>query len=175
MRRIALIDVSSLESLAIRSILEGYPGVHARNFVSLDEIRGTDDSFECFIASVEELLRNLDFFLPRRNRVVAISRETGHSASGFATIGKDTDLTEILTVFDRILNKNNGNDENGELTARETEVLKELVSGLTVKEIADRLCISPSTVITHRKNISSKLGIRSISGLSLYALMNGII
>lgn len=129
----------------------------------------------CFIASVEELLRNLDFFLPRRNRVVAISRETGHSASGFATIGKDTDLTEILTVFDRILNKNNGNDENGELTARETEVLKELVSGLTVKEIADRLCISPSTVITHRKNISSKLGIRSISGLSLYALMNGII
>ena len=155
--------------------LIGYPGVHARNFVSLDEIRGTDDSFECIIASVEELLRNLDFFLPRRNRVVAISRETGHSASGFATIGKDTDLTEILTVFDRILNKNNGNDENGELTARETEVLKELVSGLTVKEIADRLCISPSTVITHRKNISSKLGIRSISGLSLYALMNGII
>ncbi len=68
MRKIALIDVSSLESLAIRSILEGYPGIHARSFVSLDEIRGTDDSFECFIASVEELLRNLDFFLPRRNR-----------------------------------------------------------------------------------------------------------
>ena len=42
-------------------------GIHARSFVSLDEIRGTDDSFECFIASVEELLRNLDFFLPRRN------------------------------------------------------------------------------------------------------------
>ena len=44
-----------------------------------------------------------------------------------------------------------------------------------IKEIADSLNISVNTVLTHRKNISSKLGIRSVSGLSLYAMMNGII
>ncbi|MBD5184180.1 MAG: response regulator transcription factor [Bacteroidales bacterium] len=63
----------------------------------------------------------------------------------------------------------------GELSGREKEVLKELASGKTNKEIADRLSISVNTVITHRKNISSKLGIKSVSGLSLYALMNGVI
>jgi DNA-binding NarL/FixJ family response regulator len=66
-------------------------------------------------------------------------------------------------------------DEKRELSSREKDVLKELASGKTNKEIADALCISVNTVITHRKNISSKLGIRSASGLSLYALMNGII
>ncbi|MBD5328591.1 MAG: response regulator transcription factor [Bacteroides sp.] len=66
-------------------------------------------------------------------------------------------------------------ETSGELSAREKEVLKELASGKTNKEIADHLSISVNTVITHRKNVSSKLGIKSVSGLSLYALMNGII
>ena len=63
----------------------------------------------------------------------------------------------------------------GELSAREIEVLKELVAGKTHKEVADALCISVNTVVTHRKNITTKLGIRSLSGLSLYALMNGLV
>ncbi|MDE6753269.1 MAG: helix-turn-helix transcriptional regulator, partial [Muribaculaceae bacterium] len=50
-----------------------------------------------------------------------------------------------------------------------------IAQGKINKEIADILCISVNTVITHRKNISSKLGIKSASGLSLYAMMNGII
>lgn len=61
------------------------------------------------------------------------------------------------------------------LTSRELDVLKEIAAGKTNKEIADSLCISVNTVITHRKNVSQKLGIRSASGLSLYALMNGLI
>ncbi|MDE6409047.1 MAG: helix-turn-helix transcriptional regulator [Muribaculaceae bacterium] len=64
---------------------------------------------------------------------------------------------------------------SGELSIREKEVLKELARGKTNKEIADILSISVNTVITHRKNISTKLGIKSVSGLSLYALMNGVI
>ena len=43
------------------------------------------------------------------------------------------------------------------------------------KEIADNLGISINTVLTHRKNLTAKLGIRSVSGLSFYAMMNGII
>ena len=47
--------------------------------------------------------------------------------------------------------------------------------GLSHKEIADKLNISLTSVITHRKNITEKLGIKSVSGLTIYAVMNGYI
>ena len=61
------------------------------------------------------------------------------------------------------------------LSTREIEVLTLIVRGLTNKEIADRLCISTTTVISHRKNIMEKLNVRSVSGLTIYAVMNGYI
>lgn len=66
-------------------------------------------------------------------------------------------------------------EEGGILSAREKEVLAEVSKGLTNKEIADKLSISVFTVTTHRKNISQKLGIHSIAGLTVYAVMNRII
>ena len=62
-----------------------------------------------------------------------------------------------------------------ELSAREIEVLVLITKGLINKEIADRLNISLTTVITHRKNITEKLGIKSVSGLTIYAVMNGYV
>lgn len=61
------------------------------------------------------------------------------------------------------------------LSERETEILKLIINGLTNKEIADRLFISIHTVISHRKNISKKTGIKSLSGLTIYALVKKII
>lgn len=61
------------------------------------------------------------------------------------------------------------------LSERETTILKEVALGLTNKEISDKLYISMHTVITHRKNITAKLGIKTISGLTVYALINNII
>lgn len=61
------------------------------------------------------------------------------------------------------------------LSDRETEVLRLLVTGHTHKEIADKLFISIHTVISHRKNITIKTGIKSQSGLTIYALTNRII
>lgn len=61
------------------------------------------------------------------------------------------------------------------LSERETEVLKLLVAGKANKEIADKLNISTHTVITHRKNISQKTGIKSVSGLTIYAVLKDII
>lgn len=61
------------------------------------------------------------------------------------------------------------------LSAREVEVLSLVVRGLMSKEIADRLHISLPTVNTHRKNISEKLGVRSVSALTIYAVMHGYV
>jgi DNA-binding CsgD family transcriptional regulator len=65
--------------------------------------------------------------------------------------------------------------ENNILSLREIDILKEVALGYSNKEIADRLFISINTVITHRKNITEKLGIKSISGLTVYALLNKLI
>lgn len=62
-----------------------------------------------------------------------------------------------------------------QLSLRETEVLKQLVQGLSNKEIADQLNISIHTVISHRKNIVHKTGIKSQAGLTIYAISNKII
>ena len=62
-----------------------------------------------------------------------------------------------------------------DLTEREKEILIELAKGLTNKEIGDRLNLSVHTVISHRKNITRKLDIKSSSGLTVYAIMNNLI
>ena len=62
-----------------------------------------------------------------------------------------------------------------QLSDREQDILKTVALGYSNKEIADELCISINTVITHRKNITEKLGIKTIAGLTVYAMLNGII
>jgi len=61
------------------------------------------------------------------------------------------------------------------LSDREIDVLKAVALGFSNKEIADQLFISINTVITHRKNITGKLGIKTISGLTVYALMHQMV
>lgn len=72
-----------------------------------------------------------------------------------------------------------GEDEtvksNYELTKRETAVLVQLAQGKTNKEIADALNVSVHTVISHRKNITHKTGIKSVAGLTVYAMLNNLI
>lgn len=66
-------------------------------------------------------------------------------------------------------------ENESELSNREIDVLRLIVQGLINKEIADKLNISLNTVLSHRKNIISKLGIKTVSGLTFYAIANGII
>ena len=64
---------------------------------------------------------------------------------------------------------------NEPLTGREKEILKQIVEGNTTKQIANTLHISTHTVNAHRKNIMRKLDIRTVSGLTIYAVLNNII
>lgn len=101
---------------------------------------------------------------------------------------------QLLSLFDKVINitdsgesiaeqiKNLSNSEihtndveHEQLSEREIDVLKLIVKGFSNKEIADNLNISIHTVISHRKNISQKTGIKSQSGLTIYAISNKII
>lgn len=62
-----------------------------------------------------------------------------------------------------------------ELSEREKDVLIQVVRGLSNKEIADVLCISMHTVISHRKHITNKLNIHSTAGLTIYAIVNKLV
>jgi DNA-binding CsgD family transcriptional regulator len=61
------------------------------------------------------------------------------------------------------------------ISDRESDILKCVAQGLTNKEISEKLNISVHTVITHRKNITFKLGIKTIAGLTVYAILKNII
>ena len=89
----------------------------------------------------------------------------------------DSKQKVVTKIFNLLSDNKSTQDkpESIELSNRETDVLVALVKGLTNKEISDKLYISVHTVITHRKNIVRKTGIKSVSGLTVYALLNNLV
>ena len=71
--------------------------------------------------------------------------------------------------------KAGGGQNPDALSDREKDVIISLVQGMSNKEIADHLCISVNTVITHRRNIARKLQIHSPAGLTIYAIINNLV
>ena len=105
--------------------------------------------------SVSQFLKQFDDIIDIYDDAQTISAKIRH------IIEQDTiDITETDTT---------------ELSEREQEVLIAVVKGLINKEIASTLNISIHTVMSHRKNITRKTGIKSISGLTVYALFNNLI
>ena len=92
-------------------------------------------------------------------------------------------VIEINDTRSKIINKVNGfvqhettkGADDVELSKRETDVLVAVAKGMMNKEIADQMNISIHTVISHRKNITRKTGIKSVSGLTVYALLKDLI
>ena len=184
--RIALIGLTILERMGLREIASLFPKVETVDFNHIGEVSLRENVADAFVVDSEAYLLNPSFFLPRRMQTLVVmrhSRRNRHKddsrgeGSLPATIYFDSDEAEIEDAVLSIIKEAKKVEASSEsqLSAREREVLRELAGGKTNKEIADTLCISINTVITHRKNISGKLGIHSVSGLSLYAVMNGII
>lgn len=88
---------------------------------------------------------------------------------------RDSRAVIINTLAQAFSPENESGKSNYELTKRETAVLVELAQGKTNKEIANTLNVSVHTVISHRKNITHKTGIKSVAGLTVYAMLNNLI
>ena len=87
-------------------------------------------------------------------------------------IVKQNDVTRNISDM---VSKAGVGDNQEMLSDREKDVIVALVQGMQNKEIADHLCISVNTVITHRRNIARKLQIHSAAGLTIYAIVNNLI
>lgn len=86
---------------------------------------------------------------------------------------------KILKKLSQLISNKPGNNLKTEIpeeiSKREVDILKYIALGYSNKEIAEKLFISAHTVITHRKNITRKLGIKTVPGLTIYAILNKII
>lgn len=174
--RIALISLSSLENMALKDLARDFSHVRTESFGSFQQFLPLGNDFRKYVVAAEEYVAHSDFFLPRQKNTLIVcreKRENGVSASNI--LYPNSDEAEIEKIFSSFLNDSSRNEGGVEISQRERDVIREVAAGYTNKEIAERLCISVNTVTTHRKNISAKLGIRSSSGLSLYAMLNGLI
>lgn len=190
MPRIALILPDVVQEAGIRALLERYfTSVEVESFAetagAAREVAATGTPFDGYVTDSGTFAANVDFFLPRRAQCLILTagrramadaaKESGETPR---TIGTAEPLENLLDAIGQTLLPLPGAEESNpsdELSAREVQVLQLVVSGAINKEIADRLNISLNTVLTHRKNITAKLGIKTISGLTLYALMHGYI
>ena len=109
----------------------------------------------CYLAYNEETLRNYDGCIGMFSTQEQIEKKL---------------ISALKTTSDK-----EQDDNSNELSARECEILTAVAKGKTNKEIADEFNLSIHTVISHRKNISHKLGINSIAGLTIYAVMNKLL
>ena len=104
-----------------------------------------------------------------------VDTETLNSFDGTLDIYDDGENMAKKLVKITGTHRNDRNMEKDNLSEREKEILVAIAQGMINKEIADKHCISIHTVISHRKNITRKTGIKTVSGLTVYALFNNLI
>lgn len=182
-KQIAIILSDTLRSIGLQSLLTDYfPPVEVCYFPNFEMLSSTgSDTYDYYFTDSDILVLNADFFLPRRNKTAILidSTEEHGALSSMNRItlrsSQETIIEQLQQLFTSDSSGNTTTENNKDLSSREVDVLQLIVKGITNKEIADKLNISLNTVLTHRKNITAKLDIKTVSGLTFYAIMNGII
>ena len=192
--QIAVVCRNTLAANGLASLIESVmPMAEVCVFNSMGEIREPQVSvFFHFFISADILVENRDFFMPLCHKTIVITEGGEHSVipACFRTLDATLDSRSLLREFlkmeqmahgggrrlpEEVRRNAGGAVRPQELTPREVEVLRELVMGHINKEIAARLNISLTTVITHRRNIMEKLHAKSVATLAIYAVMHGIV
>lgn len=187
--RIAIIDPNALAALGLRHILQDVmPIMEVDTYGTLTELEANrPDSYFHYFVDISVVLRHRSFFMERQRKtiVLTLQNEEASGLSGFHSLcvnQPEDHLVKQLLAMEQHAHKGGRNLPNiqGESTSRilsdrEIEVMILIVEGHINKEIADQLHIGLSTVITHRRNIMEKLNIKSVSALTIYAVMNGYV
>jgi len=185
---IVIIEPSTIIYEGLCSIL-GYSDAHP-GITRLDKIDDIPNytirkTVDVIIVNPAQVQNNLKNYNAIRNALsqtkwigIIYSYFDPHLLSAFDEIISVFDTPEsIISLVQRTADQSEDNEQSTQekLTEREIEVLKLLTAGNSNKEIADQLNISTHTVISHRKNLSQKTGIKSVSGLTIYAVVKNII
>lgn len=185
---IAIVEQNTLTALGLQTIIEELlPKAIIRVFPSFERlVDDTPDMYAHYFVSAQIYFTHTAFFLERKTKTIVLSGGEQPTLNGIHTL--NIHLPQDKLVKDIMALRSSGHDgaqrpassypqhdTEHDLSPREIEVLILITKGFINKEIADKLSISLTTVISHRKNITEKLGIKSASGLAVYAVMHGYI
>ncbi len=182
--------ILAIDSYLIRkgmvSILNRIPGARVLKefdtvspFIQYMKKYGAD-----FLIISESLFnRSTDLYLSEAGlleKTILLKQDPSKNSTGmvhgaiFLSDSKEAIINKIKNILD-LRSGDSHSDHSFILTQREKTIVKLVSMGLTNKQIAGKLFLSTHTVTTHRKNITNKLGIKSVSGLTIYAIVNNII
>ena len=177
-KRILVISKNSLTCLGLRTILADYFAADSVE-ISLEDWNSVDGTMDYVFMDAETFALGLDRHRGTKSSIVILTDKRPSNEQQFPSALRVTcPESEIIEQLRRIFTveaRHRALHREANLTERETEVLKLVARGQLNKQIADKLSISMHTVISHRKNITRKLGIKTVSGLTMYAVLNGLI
>ena len=187
--KIAVIDANTLASLGMRQLLQTVmPIMAVHTFGTFAELQANHpDSYAHYFVSMDIVLSNRLFFSQRQRKtsVLTLSLHDTSTLTEFHSLCINQPEHQLIRDLLQLQQHAHGDGRNLPpvppvlkqkiLTDREIEVMSLIVQGLINKEIAERLHIGLATVITHRKNIMDKLGLKSVSALTIYAVMHGYV
>lgn len=192
--QIAVVNRNTLAANGLASLIEGVmPMAKVAVFNKMSDIpESALPGFFHFFISADVLFENHEYFASQCHKTIVVTEGKHHPTipACFRTLDATLNSHALLREFLKMEQmahgggrklpkemKQSGNMavKSPELTPREVEVLHEIVMGHINKEIADKLNISLTTVITHRKNIMEKLHAKSVATLAIYAVMHGIV
>ena len=187
--KIAIIDPNTLAVLGLKQLLQNVlPIMTVDTFGSFAELEASHpDSYFHYFAAMNIVLENKAFFIERKRKtiVLTLSLDSTSTLSDFHSLCINVPEQELVRSLLSLQQSAHGHGKNMPpmpevlnrkiLSDREIEVMSLIVQGYINKEIAEKLNIGLATVITHRKNIMDKLGMKSISALTIYAVMHGYV
>ena len=148
---------------------------------------GQPDQYAHYFVAMDIVLTHRSFFLERQRKTIVLTLSLNdtsqlHDFHALCINQPEPQLIRQLLMLQQYAHHGGRNLppmpnilQKNILTDREIEVMSLIAQGFINKEIADRLSIGLSTVITHRKNIMDKLGMKSVSALTIYAVMHGYV
>ena len=185
--RVVIVEASRIVVAGLKAILAGDPEFEAVGSVgSLRELEERSAVLDPDLVLVSSQFvaegGNLRSLYPSLQSIALVAVMTSVRDEDFmrqfdSVVNLYDGETQIVQRLRKALEKSDVNPYNDshDLSDREIDVLLLVAKGMANKEIADELNISIHTVITHRKNITHKTGIKSVAGLTVYALLNNIL